>query len=247
MCTALFALTLLLSRRARSQRVLAERAAAAEHSAAESAERAAASERERIAREMHDVVAHSVTIAVVQCVAALDELDRSSDPTAKGIRPRVEAAEGACREALAELRRMLSVLRYEATDTTPAPRLDTLGHLAESVRRTGLAVDLAVEGDLDRVPPGIGLACYRIVQESLTNTLKHADASRATVDITVDADQVRLRVEDDGRASLMTPAGGNGLVGMRERAGAYAGTLQAGPREFGGYRVEATLPLDDTP
>ena len=141
---------------------------------------AVAVERTRIAREIHDVVAHSLTVAVVQCVAAGDDLDSGAAQT-ETVRTRVKAAEGTCREALDELRRMLGVLRFGPEQLEPVPRLAVLQGLCGAITDAGIPVELELTGDLDTLPPGVELNCYRIVQEALTNTLKHSGARRAEV------------------------------------------------------------------
>lgn len=231
---------------------MAERARHAEADRERSAAEAAAAERGRIAREMHDVVAHSLTVAVVQCVAAVDELDRgASEPDS--VRTRVRAAEDACRDALDELRRLLKVLRFGAEPLTPSPRLAGLTDLAAAISAAGVRVELSLAGDLDGLPPGVELSCYRIVQEALTNTLKHSGTGgtqvNAQVSIAGEASEVRVRVVDDGHGPAgpaQSPAG-HGLIGMRERAAAYGGTVSTGPRPGGGYVVEAVLPRGGSP
>jgi signal transduction histidine kinase len=241
-CTALFVMSLLVTRRTQGHRQMAERARQAEADRERSAAVAAAAERARITREMHDVVAHSLTVAVVQCVAAVDDLD-SGAAEADAVRTRVRAAEGACRDALDELRRMLGVLRFGAEPLAPSPRLGELADLARAIGATGVNVELSLEGNLDGLPPGVELTCYRIVQEALTNTLKHSGARTAHVSVAGEAGNVRVRVDDDGRgAAANGHSGGQGLIGMRERAAAYGGTLSAGPQPTGGYLIEAVLP-----
>jgi signal transduction histidine kinase len=236
--SVLFFAAFLVSRRTRSHRQMAERTRVAEQSAAE----AVSAERTRITREMHDVVAHSLTVAVVQCVSAADDLERGA-PDLASVGRRVRAAEGACRDALDELRRMLGVLRFGAEPLAPTPRITELPDLARSIGATGLRVELSLDGDLDGLPPGVELSCYRIVQEALTNTLKHSGARSARVNVSGQADDVRLCVCDDGPdAPVIGRVGGQGLIGMRERAAAYGGTLSAGPDPGGGYVVEAVLP-----
>lgn len=184
---------------------------------------------------MHDVVAHSLTVAVVQCVAAGDDLD-SGAAEAATVRTRVRAAENACRDALDELRRMLGVLRFGAEPLTPSPRLGELTDLARAITATGVTVELRLEGDLDGLPPGVELSCYRIVQEALTNTLKHSKARIAHVSVFGEAGDVQVRVDDDGcGAAANGHFGGQGLIGMRERAAAYGGTLSTGPQPGGWF------------
>jgi signal transduction histidine kinase len=243
-CSALFGMALLVSRRTHAHRELAERSRKAEAEQARKSAEAVAVERTRIAREMHDVVAHSLTVAVVQCVAAGDDLDSGAAKT-ESVRTRVKAAEGACREALDELRRMLGVLRFGPDQLEPVPRLAALESLCGAITDAGIPVELELAGDLDTLPPGVELNCYRIVQEALTNTLKHSGARRAEVSVCGDQRGVTVRVRDDGRGQAAGgQVSGQGLIGLRERAAAYGGALSAGP-VTGGYLVEATLPVRD--
>jgi signal transduction histidine kinase len=206
---------------------------------------AVAEERARIARELHDVVAHAVSVMVVQ-----------ADGAAYAVRGQPELAERAVktisstgREALTELRRLLGVLRSEETagERTPQPGTQSLSELAARVRAVGLPVQLDIVGNVDDLPAGVGLGIYRIVQEALTNSLKHAGAgSAATVRVERVGDRVDLSIVDNGhRASetLVGVSGGNGLIGMRERALVFGGTLEAGPRPTGGWQVRASLPI----
>jgi MYXO-CTERM domain-containing protein len=201
-------------------------------------------EQARIARELHDVIAHSVSVIVVQAGAAGDVFDTRPDQARAALRSIEEAG----REALVELRRLLSGVRPEvdAGSTAPQPGLDRLDELAEPLRAGGLKVAVRCEGPATALPPGVDLSAYRIVQEALTNTLRHARATRAEVTVRYDADAVEVEVRDDGRAA---PAGdgnaaGHGLMGMRERASLLGGTLDAGPLPGGGYRVHARLPRE---
>ena len=206
---------------------------------------AVAEERARIARELHDVVAHAVSVMVVQ-----------ADGAAYAVRGQPELAERAVktisstgREALTELRRLLGVLRSEQTaeERTPQPGTQSLSELAGRVRVVGLPVQLDIVGDIDDLPAGVGLGIYRIVQEALTNSLKHAGAgSSATVRVERVGDRVELSIVDNGRhtsGTLVGVSGGNGLIGMRERALVFGGTLEAGPRPTGGWQVRASLPI----
>ena len=224
-CSALFGLALLVSRRTFAHREMAERARKAEAEQARSAAEAVA----------------------VQCVAAGDDLDRGA-AEADSVRTRVRAAEGACREALDELRRMLGVLRFGPGELEPAPRLAALKDLCDAITGAGVQVELELAGDLGTLPPGVELSCYRIVQEALTNTLKHAGARHATVSVCGGRGDVRVRIQDDGQGQAAPGAGsGQGLIGLRERAAAYGGTLSAGPSPGGGYLVEAALPTGAQP
>jgi signal transduction histidine kinase len=225
---------------ARAARLEAEREA--------HAQAAAARERARIARELHDVVAHHVSVMAVQAGAAR----RVAATRPERAREALESIEGAARQALVELRRLLGVLRgggeAPAGARSPQPGLGELAALVEQTRAAGLAVELVVEGDDRRsVQAAVGLSAYRIVQEALTNTLKHAGASRATVLVRYGAADLDVRVEDDGRGIVdhdELERGGHGLLGMRERAALFGGELRAGPRLGGGFRVQARLPRD---
>jgi signal transduction histidine kinase len=212
--------------------------------AEEEARRAVTEERTRIARELHDVIAHSVSVIVVQAGAAEDVFEERPDQARAALR----SIEQAGRDALLELRRLLAAVRPSEgrDDTSPQPGLDRLDELARPLRAGGLEVVVRREGPSTRVPSGVGLCGYRIVQEALTNTLRHARASRAEVTVRYASGAVEIDVRDDGRAKPATEGdpGGLGLVGMRERATLLGGSLEAGPLPEGGYRVHATLPLE---
>jgi signal transduction histidine kinase len=206
----------------------------------EEQQRAMGEEQARIARELHDVIAHSVSMIVVQAAAADDVFDERPDQARQALR----SIEQAGREAMAELRRLLSAVRPGLdTETQPQPGLDRLDELAESLSAGGLAVAVRRVGEPAVLPAGLDLSAYRIVQEALTNTLRHARATRAEVTVSYTPDALELDVLDDGRGSLDNGSGGHGLVGMRERAVLLGGTLEAGPDHGGGYRVHARLPL----
>ena len=200
-----------------------------------------ADERARIARELHDVIAHSVTVMTVQAGAARMLLP--GDPQ-RAVEPLL-AVEETGHQALAEMRRLLGILREVDGQPVlaPQPGLKDLTRLAVAVREAGLPVEMAVEGTPRPLPAGIELAAYRILQEALTNTLKHAGAARAHVTVRYAPEAVFLEVCDDGR---VPPADGHGhgLVGMRERATLYGGELDAGPLPGGGYAVRARLPIE---
>ncbi len=207
----------------------------------EEARRAVSDERAHIARELHDVIAHSVSVIVVQAAAADDVFDERPDQARAALR----SIERSGREAMTELRRLLGAVRPEARPPAPQPGLDRV-ELAEPLRAAGLGVGVHREGDPAPLPAGVDLSAYRIVQEALTNTLRHARASRAEVTLSYGADSVELEVTDDGNGvSAADPcAPGQGLMGMRERAALLGGTLEAGPLPRGGYRVHARLPLE---
>ncbi len=206
------------------------------------ADRAVAEERTRIARELHDVVAHSMSVMVVQAGAARRVLD--SDP--KRASDALAAIESTGRESLDEMRQILSVLRSEdeAADLAPAPTLDDFGRLIEHCENAGLPVDIAVEGDSRPLAASLEVSAYRVVQESLTNTLKHAGPAQAEVRLVYTPELLEVLITDDGRgASAAASGAGQGLVGMRERVEAFGGTLRAGPRAGGGYAVTAAFPI----
>ena len=222
---------------------LEDRAARLERDRDAQAQIAAAAERARIARELHDVVAHNVSVMVVQADGASYALDNEPEKA----RQALAAIAGTGRQALAEMRRMLGVLRSGDGNTglTPLPGIGQLGELLEQTRASGLAVAFTVEGVPGPLPGGVALAAYRIVQESLTNTRKHGgpDAS-AQVTLRYCEDVLVLQITDDGRgAATVADGAGHGMTGMRERVALYGGTLQAGPRPGGGYQVTARLPL----
>jgi uncharacterized protein (TIGR03382 family) len=202
------------------------------------ARQAVADERARIARELHDVVTHNVSVMVVQAAAGNDVFDERPDQA----REALGAIEQTGRQALGELRRLLDVV---AADNAPQPGLDEIDTLVDQVRRAGVHVDLAVEGTPRPLPPALDLSAYRILQESLTNMLKHARATRASVRVTYRDRAVELDVIDDGVGGA-SAANGRGLVGMRERVALFNGDLDAGPRPGGGFAVHASLPVETT-
>ena len=222
----------------------AQRAASLEERAEQLAreqEVALAGERARIARELHDVVAHSVSVMTVQAGAARLLLDE--DP-ARAREPLL-AVEETGRQALAEMRRLLGILRAEERPAAlaPQPGVADVDALVEQVRAAGLPVDVVVDGEPKPLPPGVDLAAYRVVQEALTNALKHAGAARAEVSIRYGESALEVAVTNDGHVRRNGP-GGHGLVGMRERVALYGGELEAGPRREGGYAVRAKLPVE---
>jgi signal transduction histidine kinase len=213
---------------------------------AEETRRAVADEQARIARELHDVVAHSVSVIVVQAAAADDVFEARPDQARASLR----SIERTGREALGELRRLLGGMRPvgDANPSGPQPGLDRIEELAEPVRAGGLEVDVRHEGEPGPLPAGVDLSAYRIVQEALTNVLRHAQATRAEVVLRYGADQLEVEVRDDGRITIGNGDGsGHGLIGMRERAAMLGGSLDAGPLPGGGYRVHARLPLGAAP
>jgi signal transduction histidine kinase len=218
-----------------------ERAARAEQEREERARLAVADERARIARELHDVVGHSVSVMTVQASA----VRRTLDPDQEKERDALLVVEQTGREALAEMRRVVGVLRRpeEAPALAPQPSLEHLDRLVESAREAGLPVELRVEGKPVQLAAGLDLTAYRLVQEGLTNALKHARAQQAEVVVRYADGQVELTVSDDGRGGGDGDKGGHGLVGIRERISVYGGELDAGPRPEGGYRLSAKLPI----
>ena len=204
---------------------------------------ALAGERARIARELHDIVAHSVSVMGVQAGAARLSMDTDPDRA----RQVLLSIEETAREAVGELRRLLGVLRSDSqpTELAPPPGLADLPGLLAQSREAGVPVTLAIEGERMSLPAGVNLAAYRIVQEALTNVRKHAAPCSASVRIAYADGGLRLEVRDTGpevRHPAAAKNGGHGLVGMRERAVVYGGTLQAGPDQAGGFVVSAVLP-----
>jgi signal transduction histidine kinase len=205
------------------------------------ARRAAAEEQARIARELHDVIAHNVSVMTVQAAAAHDVFDADPD----GAREALGSIEKTGRAALTELRRLLgSVGDGGRPELTPQPGLDAVDELVDQVRRAGLDVRLSVEGSRPALPAALDLSAYRVVQEALTNTLKHASARRAWVDIRYADAEVGVYVRDDGVGpSEPNGTSGRGLVGMRERVELFGGELEVGPSAAGGYAVAAHFPV----
>lgn len=261
--------TFLIGRTMRARRetavALAERAAVAEANQHAHAEQAVADERRRIARELHDVVAHHVSVIGVMATGARRMLNRNPAATDEAL----ATIEQTSRTTLRELRRLLFVLRTTAEDQgddggsaglTPQPGLSGVRQLVEQVNEAGLPVVLRVEGELGELDPGVELTAYRIVQEALTNTLKHAGPASAEVRLSIEERQLTIEVFDTGRGPRMGrfpadgtgggPAGsantGHGLLGMRERVAVYGGTLRTGPRPGGGFRVYARIPFEKT-
>jgi len=222
------------------------RAATAEADRLAEAERAVIRERSRIAREMHDVVAHAMSVVAVQAAAGREIVHTNPDKAAE-VFARIEAVG---RESLTELRRMLGVLRETGDDDaslSPQPGISDIAMAVEQSNSIGVSTELIVEGDPRPLAPGIELAAFRIVQEALTNVRKHAGASAsATVRISYETDLLVVEVTDDGSGAATSLAGvgsGNGLIGMRERVEIYGGRFSSGPRRGGGYTVRATLPV----
>lgn len=216
--------------------------------AREGAERAAArkrrenEERLRIARELHDVLAHSISVINVQAGVGLALLD--SDP--EQARTALTTIKAASKEALGEVRQVLDTLRTPGdAPRAPAPGLDRLPELVEQAARAGLTVEIRRDGDRVVLPPGADLAAFRIIQEALTNVVRHSGSRTAEIRVAYAPGLLDLRIDDAGPATGGDAGGsGNGLVGMRERAAALGGTIEAGPRPDGGFRVRSTLPLN---
>jgi signal transduction histidine kinase len=237
----IWAIAFSLGRKFQEADEASERAARAEREREERARSAVTEERARIARELHDVVGHSVSVMTVQASA----VRRLLRPEQQREREALLIVEQTGREALAEMRRMVGVLRRpeEAPALAPQPSLEHLGKLVEQAREAGLPVDLRVEGEPLPLPAGVDLTAYRLVQEGLTNALKHARAERAQVLVRYSDGDIEVTVSDDGHGAGSSDGGGHGLVGMRERVAVYGGELEAGPRPEGGYRLRAKLPL----
>jgi signal transduction histidine kinase len=216
------------------------------HAARAREERAAAAiadERARIARDLHDVVGHALSLMTVQAGAARLRLEPEGHPVLE----QVGAIEETGREALAEMRRLVGVLREGEADRDPQPGLATLEPLLAQIRAGGLDVELAVAGRPGPLPPGIDLTAYRVVQEALTNVRKHAGTAHAAVRLTYEREQLTVEVTDDGAGGTAANGDGHGLAGMRERVALYGGRLDAAPRPDGGFAVRATLPLGGSP
>ncbi|MEO3857625.1 sensor histidine kinase [Acrocarpospora sp. B8E8] len=213
---------------------MAEQATQLELERERKAAEAVAAERNRIARELHDVVAHSVSMMVMQAGA----LRR----TQGGENPILQNIEQSGREAVNELRIMLGALRMPQDEALPQPGLDLVESLISTVRNSGLRVTLAIEGEPVRLAPGLDLSAYRIVQESLTNAVKYAGEADVRIRIAYHPLSVTIEVTDNGKGADSELSTGNGLIGMRERAELFGGTLDAGPRPEGGFRVRAVLP-----
>jgi signal transduction histidine kinase len=232
-----------LGRKLEQARVAEERAARIERQRAEEARSAVTEERARIARELHDVVGHSVSVMTVQASGVRRLLKPEQDRE----REALLIVEQAGREALAEMRRLVGILKRpeEGPALAPQPSLQHLDRLVEQAGEAGLPVKVQIEGEATELPAGLDLTAYRLVQEALTNAIKHAQATRADVVVRYEDGAVELVVTDDGRGSSdgSAESGGHGLVGMRERVAVYGGELEAGPEPGGGFALRARLPL----
>ena len=230
----------------RQQRVtaLADHAVALEHERDAKARAAVAEERVRIARELHDVVAHGISVIVLQARGGRKVVD----PRESEAREAFEEIETTAQQALTEMRRLLGMLRRQDEELAlgPQPSLANLDSLAASIRDAGLPVDVVVKGRVDRLPPAVDLSAYRLVQEGLTNALKHAGPAHARVFVSCSSDEVEVEVTDDGRGvnGNGMSTGGHGLTGMRERVAMLGGRIDVGPAAAGGFALRARLPLD---
>jgi signal transduction histidine kinase len=228
----------------RGQRIqstlLANRAERLEREREQKARLAVAEERVRIARELHDIVAHAISVIVVQAQAGQRVLEGEQ----ASAREALGSIETTGRQALVEMRRLLGILRKEDRELALAPRpsLAYLDVLAERVREAGLPVELHVEGEAKSLPPGVELSAYRIVQEALTNALKHAGPASAQVVVRYRAEEVELEISDDGRGPVDGREGGHGLIGMRERAALVGGNVESGTNGGRGFIIRARLP-----
>jgi signal transduction histidine kinase len=229
-----------------------------EREQAEALRRAVEHERAHIARELHDVVTHNVSVMVIQAGAARKVMDTAPDQA----REALLAVEASGRAAMSELRHVMGLLTMTATatdtrsrgsatmaDLAPQPSLDQVDVLVARVRDTGLPVELTVAGQPRPLPSGVELTAYRVVQEALTNTVKHAVGATARVLVEYGADHLRVEVTDtggapDSAAATGTTGTGRGLIGLHERLAVYGGTLLTGPHPLGGYRVKALIPLE---
>lgn len=237
---------------------LEERAERLERTREAEVRAALAEERSRIARELHDVVAHHVSVMTVQAAGARRTLDRDPERSKQAM----EAIERTGRGALAEMRRIVGVLRGPDSETplvlpgrTPQPGLVDVAGLAEHLTGTGLPVDLRIEGTAVPLPVGVELTAYRVIQEALTNTLQHAGPATAQVHLRYSPSELVVEILDDGHGPAVAPPirnadgarPGHGLLGMRERVALYGGSLTVGPGPAGGFRVQARIPIDDAP
>lgn len=226
---------------------LADLATQLEREREEKARLAVAAERIRIARELHDVVAHSISVIAVQAGAGRHTLQADPQRTHEAF----QAIESTARQALVEMRRLLGLLREqgELITAAPVPGMENHAELVEQARGAGLSVEVDVEGEARPLPTGIDLAAYRILQEALTNVRNHAPGARAAVRIRYGSQDIEIEVRDDGAGAEATrrraEGGGHGLIGMRERAALYGGEIDAGPLPERGFLVKARLPLNE--
>jgi signal transduction histidine kinase len=245
---AAFAAAYLFGSTMRNRRLYNEqleaRASTLERERNEETRRALAEERLRIAQELHDIVAHSMGVIAVQAGVGAHVIDTEPGEAKKAL----EAISQTSRSTLVEIRRLLGVLREDqGAPYVPAPGLVDLHRLVQDVASAGLHAEVRVEGTATKLPPGVDVTAYRIVQEALTNVLKHAGRATATIIIGYEDTALRLEILDDGRGvNGRATSGGHGLVGMRERVGVYGGSFEAGPRTGGGFRIAVRLPYGET-
>jgi signal transduction histidine kinase len=239
--TGIFVISAAAARHSEQAREAEERVRRTE----EEARRAIEDERNRITRELHDVLAHSVSVMTVQASA----VRRLLKPEQQREREALMTVEETGRQALSEMRRLLGIMRTEeeVPALAPQPGLGTLPALVEQVRQSGLPVELTVEGEPVKLPAGVDLSAYRIVQEALTNALKHAGPAHAWVAVRYVGDDVEIEVANDGRSQDENDGAGHGLVGMRERVALCGGELESGPRQGGGFKISARLPVAGAP
>jgi signal transduction histidine kinase len=219
------------------------RASAAELERDAAARIAVAEERARIARELHDIIAHAVSVMVLQVGAVRHKLPEALAED----REALKGVERVGRAALAEMRRLLAVMRRDEdrAELAPQPGLDALDSLVTDIGRAGLPVELHVEGEPFPLPRGIDLSAYRIAQEALTNALKHAHASHADITICYAPDEVQIEVRDNGHGAVTSNGHGHGLIGIRERVKLYGGDMTAGTAHGGGFLLSTRLPVPD--
>lgn len=241
----LAAVSELIRYRGELRRAARRQEAEARRTELESARRRASEERLDIARELHDVLAHSISMINVQAGVALELIDERPEQ----VRESLTTIKQASKDALVEVQAVLGALRQsgERAATAPAPSIADLDRLVSGARAAGLDVRLRLSGDARPLPAGTDLAAYRILQESLTNVVRHADASMVQVNVGYSPRELTLEVVDDGSARGTTSNGGSGIAGMRERAVALGGELSTGRAFTGGFRVRARLPLDGAP
>lgn len=236
------------ARRRRAREALLERQTVVLTAERESfVRRAVVEERDRIARELHDVIAHCVSVVIVQAGAAQRLLERDPAAAARAL----ETIRTAGGDALDELRRLLDLMRETGStgaSTEPQPGIERLDALIDQTRATGIPVDYRVDGPPRELPPGLDLTVYRVVQEALTNIRKHAGPANARIHLRFSPNGLDLVVADDGNGTGRPANGtGHGLIGMQERVALYGGTLSSGPRTAGGYEISARIPLHGTP
>jgi signal transduction histidine kinase len=230
-----------LAARREYSRELEEKTTALQAAREELARSAVVEERTRIARDLHDVLGHAVSLITVQAGVGAHLIDRDPEQAARALRIIEETGRG----ALGEMRRVLTALRSDDSPTEPRPTLESVPALVQTSRSAGLPVELRIEGDVRTLPAGLELSAYRIVQEALTNALKHAPGSHATLTLSYRPESLEIQVTNMGGTNSSSPnAGGHGLRGMSERVAMYGGSLIAGSVD-GGFRVLATFPLDD--